>query len=164
MQYFASGYRPGDPRIRPAAEGRDGEQGPLPAEVDVLIVGSGPAGLLLAAQLSEFPEILTRVVEKADGPLQVGRADGVNCRTVEMFEAFGLAEKMIDEAYWVNETHFWGADPQDNSRIIRLGRGQIRQPGQPRDLIVQVFKLHGEDDDQHPPEPENGHGEPKEAE
>jgi phenol 2-monooxygenase (NADPH) len=124
MQYFASGYRPGDPRVRPAAEDRDGEQGPLPAEVDVLIVGSGPAGLLLAAQLSEFPEIVTRVVEKADGPLQVGRADGVNCRTVEMFQAFGLAEKMIDEAYWVNETHFWGADPQDNARIIRLGRTQ----------------------------------------
>jgi len=124
MQYFSGGYRPGDPRIRPAAEGRGAEQGPLPAEVDVLIVGSGPAGLLLAAQLSQFPEIVTRVVEKADGPLQVGRADGVNCRTVEMFEAFGLADKMIDEAYWVNETHFWGADPQDNSRITRLGRTQ----------------------------------------
>ena len=34
-----------------------------------------------------------------------------------MFEAFGLADKMIDEAYWVNETHFWGADPQDNSAV-----------------------------------------------
>ena len=124
MQYFSEGYRPGDPRIHPAAEGRGAEQGPLPAEVDVLIVGSGPAGLLLAAQLSQFPEIVTRVVEKAPGPLQVGRADGVNCRTVEMFEAFGLADKMIDEAYWVNETHFWGADPQDNSRITRLGRTQ----------------------------------------
>jgi phenol 2-monooxygenase len=124
MQYFTAGYRPGDPRVRPAAEGRSEEQGPLPAEVDVLIVGTGPAGLLLAAQLSEFPEIVTRVVEKADGPLQVGRADGVNCRTVEMFEAFGLAGKMTEEAYWVNETHFWGADPQDNSRITRLGRTQ----------------------------------------
>jgi len=41
-------------------------------------------------------EIVTRVVEKADGPLQVGRADGVNCRTVEMFEAFGLAQKMVE--------------------------------------------------------------------
>jgi phenol 2-monooxygenase len=124
MQYFSDGYRSGDPRVLPAAEGRGGEQGPLPEEVDVLIVGSGPAGLLLAAQLSLFPEIVTRVVEKADGPLQVGRADGVNCRTVEMFETFGLADKMIDEAYWVNETHFWGADPQDNSKITRLGRTQ----------------------------------------
>ncbi len=124
MQYFSEGYRPGDPRIQPAAEGRGEEQGPLPAEVDVLIVGSGPAGLLLAAQLAQFPEIVTRVVEKADGPLQVGRADGVNCRTVETFEAFGMADRMIDEAYWVNETHFWGADPQDNSKITRLGRTQ----------------------------------------
>lgn len=124
MQYFSEGYRPGDPRVRPAAEDRGGQQGALPAEVDVLIVGSGPAGLLLAAQLAQFPGIVTRVVEKADGPIQVGRADGVNCRTVETFEAFGLAGKMIEEAYWVNETHFWGADPQDNSRITRLGRTQ----------------------------------------
>ena len=64
----------------------------------------------------------------SDVSLQVGRADGVNCRTVEMFEAFGLADKMIDEAYWVNETHFWGADPQDNSRIIRLGRATTIRP------------------------------------
>ena len=124
MQYFSDGYRAGDPRIRPAAKGRGEEQGPLPAEVDVLIVGSGPAGLLLAAQLSQFPEIVTRVVEKADGPLQIGRADGINCRTVEIFEHFGLADKMTEEAYWVNETHFWGADPKDNSRITRLGRTQ----------------------------------------
>jgi phenol 2-monooxygenase (NADPH) len=124
MQYFSDGYRSGDPRIQPAAPGREGEQGPLPSEVDVLIVGSGPAGLLLAAQLSQFPEIVTRVVEKADGPLQVGRADGVNCRTVETFETFGMADRMIDEAYWVNETHFWGADPEDNSKITRLGRTQ----------------------------------------
>ena len=83
MQYFLDGYRSGDPRIQPVAEGRGTEQGPLPEEVDVLIVGTGPAGLLLAAQLSTFPEIVTRVVEKADGPLEVGRADGIACRTVE---------------------------------------------------------------------------------
>ena len=45
MQYFQDGYVKGDPRIRKAAEGRSDEQGPLPEEVDVLIVGTGPAGL-----------------------------------------------------------------------------------------------------------------------
>jgi hypothetical protein len=39
-----------------------------------------------------------------DGPLRVGQADGVACRTVEMFHAFGLSGKLIREAYWVNET------------------------------------------------------------
>ncbi|PWV70003.1 FAD-dependent monooxygenase [Halomonas sp. A11-A] len=129
MQYFLDGYRSGDPRIQPLAEGRSEEQGPLPEEVDVLIVGTGPAGLLLAAQLSTFPGIVTRVVEKADGPLEVGRADGIACRTVEMFEAFGLAERMTTEAYWINETHFWGPAPGDTSRITRLGRVQDVRDG-----------------------------------
>ena len=130
MQYFLDGYRKGDPRIRPAAEGRDEDQPVLPDDVDVLIVGSGPAGLLLAAQLSEFPEIVTRVVERAAGPLEVGRADGVNCRTVETFEAFGLAERMMAEAYWVNETRFWGPDPADPSpaQAIRTGPGRAGRP------------------------------------
>jgi len=129
MQYFLDGYVKGDPRVRPAAEGRGSDQPALPEEVDVLVVGTGPAGLLLAAQLSEFPEIVTRVVERAPGPLEVGRADGVNCRTVETFEAFGLAERMMAEAYWVNETRFWGPDPADPSRLKRFGRVQDVRDG-----------------------------------
>jgi phenol 2-monooxygenase (NADPH) len=129
VQYFLNGYRNGDPRIRPAADGRTDDQPDLPDEVDVLIVGTGPSGLLLAAQLSEFPDILTRVVERAPGPLQVGRADGVNCKTVETFEAFGLAERMMAEAYWVNQTTFWGPDPEDSSRIKRFGRVQDVRDG-----------------------------------
>ena len=68
MQYFLDGYRKGDPRIQPVAPGRSDDQPDLPDEVDVLIVGTGPAGLLLAAQLSEFPEIVTRVVETGRRP------------------------------------------------------------------------------------------------
>ena len=129
MQYFLNGYRKGDPRIRPAADGRTDDQPELPGEVDVLIVGTGPAGLLLAAQLSEFPDIVTRVVERAPGPLEVGRADGVSCKTVETFEAFGLAERMTAEAYWVNQTTFWGPDPDNPSRIKRFGRVQDVRDG-----------------------------------
>jgi phenol 2-monooxygenase len=129
VQYFLNGYRKGDPRIQPAAPGRSDDQPELPEEVDVLIVGTGPAGLLLAAQLAVFPDIVTRVIEKAPGPLEVGRADGVNCRTVETFEAFGLAERMTAEAYWVNQTNFWGPDPEEPSRIKRFGRVQDVRDG-----------------------------------
>ena len=129
MQYFLDGYRKGDPRIQPAASGRTDDQPELPDEVDVLIVGTGPAGLLLAAQLSVFPEIVTRVIEKSDGPLDVGRADGVNCKTVETFEAFDLADRMTTEAYWVNLTNFWGPDPEDPARIKRFGRVQDVRDG-----------------------------------
>ena len=114
---------------QPVASGRTDDQPELPDEVDVLIVGTGPAGLLLAAQLSVFPDIVTRVIEKAGGPLDVGRADGVNCRTVETFEAFDLAERMTAEAYWVNQTNFWGPDPEEPSRIKRFGRVQDVRDG-----------------------------------
>jgi phenol 2-monooxygenase len=120
MQFYLNGYAPGDPDIRKAE---------LADTVDVLIVGSGPAGALLAAQLSSFPNIRTRLVERRDGPLQVGQADGVACRTVEMFEAFGLSEKLVREAYWVNETVFWRPSPDDRSRIVRTGRVQDTEDG-----------------------------------
>jgi phenol 2-monooxygenase len=76
-------------------------------DVDVLIVGCGPAGLTLAAQLAQFPEIKTKIVERKPGPLEVGQADGIACRSMEMFEAFGFADKVAKEAYWVNEVSFW---------------------------------------------------------
>jgi hypothetical protein len=70
------------------AEGH-GIQGDRPErEVDILIVGSGPTGLTLAAQLAAFPDIKTVLVEQKPRPLQLGQADGIACRSVEMFEAY----------------------------------------------------------------------------
>jgi phenol 2-monooxygenase len=122
VQFYLDGYRPGDPLVEQphpsVAERPDG----LPEEVDVLIVGCGPAGLVLAAQLANFPDIRTAIIDRRDGPLEVGQADGVACRTVEMFEAFGLADRLVAEGYWVNEVSFWRPAPDDRSRITRTGR------------------------------------------
>jgi len=122
VQFYLDGYQPGDPEVLPAAPGAHSPGDPLPDELDVLVVGTGPAGSVLAAQLAAFPGIRTRVVERREGPLQRGQADGVACRTVEMFQAFGLATTMLAEAYWVNESVFWGPDDSDPSRIVRTGR------------------------------------------
>ena len=129
MQFYLNGYTPGDPEIHAAASDVDTRATALPDAVDVLIIGSGPAGTLLAAQLANFPGISTRLIERRDGPLQIGQADGVACRTVEMFEAFGLAQQLIREAYWVNETVFWRPSKEDRSRITRTGRVQDTEDG-----------------------------------
>lgn len=94
----------------------------LPDVADVLIIGCGPAGLLLAAQLAAFPELRTVIVDRRDGPLQVGQADGVVCRTVEIFETFGLAGPLTREGYQVNEVTFWRPDPAGHGSIVRTGR------------------------------------------
>jgi phenol 2-monooxygenase len=122
MQFYLNGYKPGDPLVSEPHESVSRRSAGVPEEVDVLIVGCGPAGLVLAAQMAQFPDIRTAVIDRRGGPLEVGQADGVACRTVEMFETFGLASRLLDEAYWVNEVSFWQPDPQDRNRISRAGR------------------------------------------
>lgn len=114
MQFHLDGFRTGDPRIAPEATAKPRDR------VDVLIVGAGPAGLTLAAQLSRFPEISIRIAERKPGPLKVGQADGIACRSMEMFQAFGFADQVKSEAYWVNEVAFWR--PDDTGTLRRASR------------------------------------------
>jgi phenol 2-monooxygenase (NADPH) len=134
VQFHQNGFRTGDPGLLDAVtQTPDVPKGnSLPTEADVLIVGCGPAGLTLATQLAAFPDIRTVIVEQKPGPLQLGQADGVACRTMEMFEAFGFAERVLKESYWVNETTFWKPDDSgdgDRNRIVRSGRVQDVEEG-----------------------------------
>src|SRR3954453_8660765 len=129
MQFYLNGYKTGDPFIEDPHPEVPERPGRPPEEVDGLIIGCGPAGLVLAAQMANFPDIRTAVIDRKDGPLEVGQADGVACRTVEMFEAFGLADRLVSEAYWVNEVSFWRPDPEDRTKIKRTGRIQDTEDG-----------------------------------
>ena len=132
MQFHLNGFEPGDPEISDPAQrqlSRQDLSGTVPAEVDILIVGCGPAGLTLAAQLSAFPDIKTCIVEQKPGPLLRGQADGIACRTMEMFEAFGFSERVLKEACWINETTFWKPDPAQPENIVRSGRVQDTEDG-----------------------------------
>lgn len=122
MQFHHHGYVSADPRVQPAAGTGIDRAGVLPDEVDVLIVGSGPAGMLLAAQLSQYPGVLTRIVERREGRLALGQADGIQPRSVETFQAFGFAERIIAEAYNIGWMNFWGPDPANPGRIVRRSR------------------------------------------
>ncbi|MGY8814623.1 MAG: FAD-binding monooxygenase [Gammaproteobacteria bacterium] len=128
MQFHLNGFRSGSPEItetKTPAQDREN----LPEELDVLIIGCGPAGLTLAAQLAAFPEIKTAIVEQKAGPLILGQADGIACRTMEMFEAFGFADRVKKEAYWVNETVFWKPHDKQRDKIVRSGRVQDVEDG-----------------------------------
>lgn len=126
MQFHLDGFYPGDPRF---ADPQDRViapplKRPLPQQVDVMIVGCGPAGLNLAAQLSQFGEISTCIVDQKDDRLLVGQADGIACRTMEMFQAYGFADQIKQEAYWVNEVAFWKPDADKPGEISRSSKIQ----------------------------------------
>jgi 2-polyprenyl-6-methoxyphenol hydroxylase-like FAD-dependent oxidoreductase len=65
------------------------------AATDVLIVGAGPTGLMLANQLVRRG-VRPRIIERHDGPAQQTRALGVQARTLEIYEHLGIAEQAIE--------------------------------------------------------------------
>ncbi|KAL8276788.1 hypothetical protein RQP46_010793 [Phenoliferia psychrophenolica] len=66
------------------------------SEVDVLIVGAGPSGLMLATWLSKI-NIKTRIIDKRGTKVFTGQADGVQVLTQGRIERF-----MIDAMYGFN--------------------------------------------------------------
>jgi phenol 2-monooxygenase len=94
--------------------------------VDVFICGSGSAGICAATWLARYG-ISCKIVDWRPGPLEVGQADGVQCRTVEVFDSFGVAEELLREAYHVLEVTFWADDGK--GRILRASRAPDRDEG-----------------------------------
>jgi len=106
-------------------------------QVDVFIAGSGSAGLCAATWLARYG-LSCKIVDWRPGPLEVGQADGVQCRTVEVFDSFGIAEELLREAYHVLEVVFWsdggkgdGDEPrgEGGEGIRRTGRAPDREEG-----------------------------------
>ena len=88
MQYHVNGFHPGDPDVRPAIADHRRATDPLPQTVDVLIAGSGPAGLCLAAQLARAP-----VIAFLDDD---ARADPVWMENIaDCFDQFGDAVEVV---------------------------------------------------------------------
>jgi len=131
VQFHLNGFLPGDPAIDKQLRGEIPSRPvlPLPSEVDVLIVGCGPAGLTLAAMLSQFKSVSVCVVDQKVGPLLRGQADGIACRNMEMFQAFGFADRVLREAYWVNETAFWKPHISKKNHISRQDKVQDTEDG-----------------------------------
>ena len=76
------------------------------SDCQVLVVGAGPTGLVLAAQLLARG-IRTRVIDKGAGPVPQSRALSVHARTLEVLDVMGLADAFIDRGQRVRRFHVY---------------------------------------------------------
>jgi len=73
---------------------------------DVLIVGAGPTGLVLALWLTRFG-VRVRIVDKVAEPGTTSRAVGVQARTLELYSQIGLADAVIGRGRKALAANLW---------------------------------------------------------
>ncbi len=75
-------------------------------DVDVLIVGAGPTGLVLALWLTRLG-VAVRIVDKTAEPGTTSRALAVQARTLEFYRQIGLADALVARGRNVLSVNMW---------------------------------------------------------
>jgi 2-polyprenyl-6-methoxyphenol hydroxylase-like FAD-dependent oxidoreductase len=75
-------------------------------DTDILIVGAGPTGLMLANQLGRRG-IRAMIIDRHSGPAQQTRAMAVHARTLEIYSKLGIAERALELGQRGNGANMW---------------------------------------------------------
>ncbi len=78
----------------------------MPTNTDVLIVGAGPTGLMLACQLQRFG-VSFKIIDKQADRAHESRAFGIQAKTMEIFQNLGIVDNFLKEALHNFEPHFF---------------------------------------------------------
>lgn len=102
-------------------------------QTDVLIVGAGPTGLMLAIQLARRG-VRTMIVDRHSGPAQQSRAMGVQARTLEIYSKLGIVERAIELGRRGNAANMW----VEGAWRARIPVGEIGQGLSPFPYILML--------------------------
>jgi 2-polyprenyl-6-methoxyphenol hydroxylase-like FAD-dependent oxidoreductase len=80
-------------------------------DTDVLIVGAGPTGLVLALWLTRLG-VGVRIVDKTAEPGTTSRAVAVQARTLELYRQIGLADALVERGRKAGAANLWVAGKQ----------------------------------------------------
>lgn len=90
---------------------------------DVLIVGAGPTGLLMAAELARHG-VTVRVIDRSKAASEKSKALGIHARTLEIFEDLGIAGRFIELGHKVFAMNIFA----HGKRIAHLGTEDLDSP------------------------------------
>ncbi|WP_424889631.1 FAD-dependent monooxygenase [Streptomyces sp. XH2] len=110
------------------------------APADVLVVGAGPTGLLLAGDLAAAGVRVT-LVEKRAQESNLTRAFAVHARTLETFDARGIAEALITTGSFMPGVRFFGRGGLDLSRLPSRFPGVLLTPQYETERVLEERAL-----------------------
>ncbi|EHA23787.1 hypothetical protein ASPNIDRAFT_40154 [Aspergillus niger ATCC 1015] len=88
---------------------------------DIVIVGAGPVGLMLSACLLRLGPYKIKHIDQRPGPTEIGRADGIQARTLDVLQNLGLKRAIMSyNPGRIYEVAFWDAS-KDGTGIRRTG-------------------------------------------
>jgi phenol 2-monooxygenase (NADPH) len=99
---------------------------------DAVIVGAGPAGSFLNLVLARYGVESVLCIDANDCATQVGHADGIVPRTVEILSAFGLESDLLRYGHHAKERADWKRLPAGDEKagqLIRESRTPASYPG-----------------------------------
>jgi 2-polyprenyl-6-methoxyphenol hydroxylase-like FAD-dependent oxidoreductase len=108
-------------------------------DTDVLIVGAGPTGLMLANQLARRG-VRALIVDRHSGPAQQSRAMAVQARTMEIYSKMGLMEQAFALGARGNGANLWA----NGRKMARIPLGEIGQGLSPFPFVLAL----GQDDNE----------------
>ena len=73
---------------------------------DVLVVGAGPTGLVLALWLAKLG-VTVRIVDKTGEPGTTSRALAIQARTLELYRQLDLADFVVEHGHKVPAVNLW---------------------------------------------------------
>jgi 2-polyprenyl-6-methoxyphenol hydroxylase-like FAD-dependent oxidoreductase len=109
---------------------------------EVLVVGAGPVGLTMAAELARHGASC-RIIDQLATPLPYCRAIGVTPRTLEVWDDMGIATPMIDAGLWLGRSrsylnHSPAQDTETDLSDLPYGQLGIPQPETERILTAHL--------------------------
>ena len=89
-------------------------------DTDVLVVGAGPTGLMLANQLGRRG-VRTLIIDRHDGPARETRALGVQARTLEIYSHLGMVERALELGRRTAAANMWA----HGRRVARVDQHHV---------------------------------------
>ena len=92
-------------------------------DTDVLIVGAGPTGLVLALWLTRLG-VRVRIIDKTAEPGTTSRALAVQARTLELYSQMGLAKEVVERGRKMVAANMWVAGKRAAHVVLgEMGEG-----------------------------------------